>query len=60
MKFPGYFGYGIKHNLENCGGDVLNRSKTGFICLFWGYVFFATLGNNDRMDIQNMNIRGIG
>ena len=40
MKFPGYVGYGIRNNPENCGGDALNPLKTGFICLFSGSVFF--------------------
>ena len=40
MKFPGYVGYGIRNNLENCGGDALNPLKTGFISLFSGSVFF--------------------
>ena len=56
MKYAGDIGYGIRNNLENCGGDALNALKTGF---FLG-LFFSTLGNNDWMGIQNMNIRGIG
>ena len=45
---------------KNFGGDALNPLKIGFICLFSGFFFFSTLGNNGWMNIQNMNIRGIG
>ena len=41
---------------KNCGGDALNTLKTGFI--FWLRFFspfFATLGINGWMNIQNMN-----
>ena len=57
MKCPGYVGYGIRNDRENCGGGALNSLKTGFICLFSGSVFFSTLRNTDWMDIHNMDIK---
>ena len=54
--------------METCGGDALPPPPTPphenrfYFVYFLGnfFIFFSTLGREQRLNIQHMNIRGIG